>query len=92
MSKRNTQQRRQTIIAELNINGEVSVDSLAKQFDISEVSIRKDLTSLENSGLLLRRYGGAIALPSEIIESKREKLSKQKKNNCKVCSDTGERS
>ena len=57
----------------------MSVDSLAKQFDISEVSIRKDLASLENSGLLLRRYGGAIALPREITEPKSEKLSLQKK-------------
>jgi len=79
MSKRNTQQRRHRIIAELHLKGEVSVDSLAKQFDISEVSIRKDLAALENSGLLLRRYGGAIALPSEITETKSEKLSKQKK-------------
>ncbi|MDX2370408.1 MAG: DeoR family transcriptional regulator, partial [Colwellia sp.] len=63
MSKRNTQQRRHHIITDLNLSGEVSVDSLAKQFDISEVSIRKDLAALENSGLLLRRYGGAIALP-----------------------------
>jgi DeoR/GlpR family transcriptional regulator of sugar metabolism len=78
MSKRNTQQRRHRIIADLNLSGEVSVDSLAKQFDISEVTIRKDLAALENSGLLLRRYGGAIALPSEITEAKSEKLSKQK--------------
>lgn len=80
MSKRNTQQRRHHIITDLNISGEVSVDSLAKQFDISEVSIRKDLAALENSGLLLRRYGGAISLPSEITEPKSEKLSKQKQS------------
>ena len=43
MSKRNTQQRRHTIIAELSNLGEVSVDSLAKMFDTSEVTIRKDL-------------------------------------------------
>lgn len=79
MSKRNTQQRRHRIITDLNLTGEVSVDSLAKQFAISEVTIRKDLAALENSGLLLRRYGGAIALPSEITEPKTEKLSKQKK-------------
>ncbi len=78
MSKRNTQQRRHNIIADLNAQGEVSVDSLAKQFDTSEVTIRKDLAALENSGLLLRRYGGAVALPSEITEVKAEQLSKQK--------------
>lgn len=78
MSKRNTQQRRHNIIADLNTQGEVSVDSLAKQFDTSAVTIRKDLAALENSGLLLRRYGGAVALPSELSAAKVEQLSQQK--------------
>lgn len=78
MSKRNTQQRRHNIITDLNMQGEVSVDSLAKQFNTSEVTIRKDLAALENSGLLLRRYGGAIALPREITEVKADALSQQK--------------
>ena len=78
MSKRNTQQRRHTIITELNQSGKVSVDQLAKQFNTSEVTIRKDLAALETSGLLLRRYGGAISLPKEIIEPKSENLSKRK--------------
>jgi DeoR/GlpR family transcriptional regulator of sugar metabolism len=78
MSKRNTQQRRHTIITELNQNGEVSVDQLAKQFTTSEVTIRKDLAALESSGLLLRRYGGAISLPSEITETKAEHVSQRK--------------
>ena len=69
MSKRNTQQRRHTIITELNKLGEVSVDQLATQFNTSEVTIRKDLAILETSGLLLRRYGGAIALPQEILQT-----------------------
>lgn len=78
MSKRNTQQRRHTIITELNELGEVSVEHLAKRFDTSEVTIRKDLAALEKSGLLLRRYGGAVPLPKEIIESKDEHVSKRK--------------
>lgn len=78
MSKRNTQQRRYNIIADLNAQGEVSVDNLAKQFETSAVTIRKDLAALENSGLLLRRYGGAVALPTEISAAKAEQLSQQK--------------
>lgn len=78
MSKRNTQQRRHTIIAELNEFGKVSVDVLAKRFDTSEVTIRKDLSALEKSGLLLRRYGGAVPLPKEIVEPQSVKVSKQK--------------
>jgi len=78
MTKRNTKQRRHIIITELNLSGEVSVDLLAKKFETSEVTIRKDLAALENSGLLLRRYGGAVPLPRELIEPKPEKLSKRK--------------
>ena len=79
MSKRNTQQRRHTIVSELNTVGEVSVEQLAQQFDTSEVTIRKDLSALEKSGLLLRKYGGAIALPKEIVEVKPIDISKRKK-------------
>jgi DeoR/GlpR family transcriptional regulator of sugar metabolism len=78
MSKRNTKQRRHIIMTELNQQGEVSVDQLAKKFETSEVTIRKDLAALENSGLLLRRYGGAVPLPTELIEPKNDKVSKRK--------------
>jgi DeoR/GlpR family transcriptional regulator of sugar metabolism len=80
MTKRNTQQRRHTILSLVNTHGEVSVDALAEEFATSEVTIRKDLTALEQSGLLLRRYGGAIALPNEIVaksDEKRDSLRKK---------------
>ncbi|HFQ5379423.1 TPA: DeoR/GlpR family DNA-binding transcription regulator [Vibrio vulnificus] len=67
MSKRNTQLRRHSISKLVNEKGEVSVDELAHRFDTSEVTIRKDLASLEKNGQLLRRYGGAIAIPKEVI-------------------------
>jgi DeoR/GlpR family transcriptional regulator of sugar metabolism len=67
MSKRNTPQRRHTILALLAEQGEVSVDVLSKAFSTSEVTIRKDLAALEKSGLLLRRYGGAVPMPQELI-------------------------
>jgi DeoR/GlpR family transcriptional regulator of sugar metabolism len=67
MSKRNTPQRRHTILALLAEQGEVSVDELSKAFATSEVTIRKDLAALEKNGLLLRRYGGAVPIPQELI-------------------------
>lgn len=67
MSKRNTPQRRHNILTLLNEQGEVSVDELAKRFETSEVTIRKDLAALESNGLLLRRYGGAITMPQELV-------------------------
>ncbi|KPH63085.1 XRE family transcriptional regulator [Pseudoalteromonas porphyrae] len=79
MTKRNTQQRRHTILSQVNELGEVAVEALAEQFQTSEVTIRKDLTALEKSGLLLRRYGGAIALPQEIVANSDEKSDSLRK-------------
>jgi DeoR/GlpR family transcriptional regulator of sugar metabolism len=78
LQKRNTQQRRRAIIEALNEHGEVAVDSLSKAFSTSEVTIRKDLAELENSGLLLRRFGGAVLLPRESSELSSEKVSSRK--------------
>ncbi len=80
MSKRNTQLRRHTIAKLVEQLGEVSVEALSQKFDTSEVTIRKDLASLESNGLLLRRYGGAIALPGEVVsEENTEKVSNRKR-------------
>ncbi|WP_133467778.1 DeoR/GlpR family DNA-binding transcription regulator [Paraglaciecola marina] len=78
MQKRNTQQRRRAIIERLNNEGEVSVDQLSKAFSTSEVTIRKDLAELENNGLLLRKFGGAVLLPRESSELSSEKVSTRK--------------
>ncbi|GJA17614.1 DeoR/GlpR family DNA-binding transcription regulator [Aeromonas caviae] len=79
MTKRNTQQRRHTIVSLVQEQGEVSVDALAKHFATSEVTIRKDLAVLETGGLLLRRYGGAVPLPNEmVVDSNPEQVSNRK--------------
>lgn len=79
MNKRNTQQRRRTIVEKVNLQGQVSVDELANFFSTSEVTIRKDLAVLEDSGLLLRRFGGAVPAPQEFIkEANDEQLSARK--------------
>lgn len=63
------QQRHHYILDKLNSQGEISVEQLSAHLNISEVTIRKDLNALENQGKLLRRYGGAIKLPSNTNES-----------------------
>ena len=78
MSKRNTPQRRHTILAMLAEQGEVSVDALAQHFATSEVTIRKDLAALEKNGLLLRRYGGAVPVPQELIGEPTQPISPYK--------------
>ena len=78
MSKRNTPQRRHAILALLNEQGEVVVDALAQHFATSEVTIRKDLAELEKNGLLLRRYGGAVPMPQELIGEPAQPISRRK--------------
>ncbi|KJY83553.1 XRE family transcriptional regulator [Vibrio galatheae] len=80
MSKRNTQIRRHAISSLVNEKGEVSVDALSLQFETSEVTIRKDLASLEKNGQLLRRYGGAIALPKEVVSEELNEIVSVRKN------------
>ncbi|WP_331345114.1 DeoR/GlpR family DNA-binding transcription regulator [Cellvibrio sp. UBA7661] len=84
MTKRNTQQRRRAIIDLLNSSGEVSVEALAEQFSTSEVTIRKDLAALESNGLLLRRYGGAVPVPQELMSDPVEKVSVRKQSIAKA--------
>ncbi|MFT7558430.1 MAG: DeoR/GlpR family transcriptional regulator of sugar metabolism [Flavobacteriales bacterium] len=79
MEKRNTAQRRRNITEYLQQVGEASVDTLAKRFNTSEVTIRKDLGELENTGFLVRRHGGALLIPKEhIAESQNPEISKRK--------------
>ena len=75
MPKRDTAQRRHAILAYVNEHGETPVETLASRFAISEVTVRKDLNTLERSGLLLRRYGGAAPLPQEMLSEPAQMLS-----------------
>ena len=52
--------RRSQIIDLLERHGNVRVEDLSEQFQVSLVTIRKDLTELEARGLLQRTHGGAV--------------------------------
>lgn len=54
------EERKQYILSLLEQRGSVTVSELSDYFEISEVSIRKLLISLENELLLQRTWGGAI--------------------------------
>ena len=79
MAKRNTLHRRHAILALLSEQGEVHVDELARHFATSEVTIRKDLAALELNGLLLRRYGGAVPVPQELVQTSQTAPSQWKR-------------
>src|SRR5436853_6377652 len=56
------------ILQELLRHGEVSVDSLARNFNVSAATIRRDLSELERQGLLRRTHGGANPVSSMLYE------------------------
>lgn len=59
---KSTVSRRAKILDELEKTGQVSVKELSKMFDISEVTIRNDLSQLEKQNMLIRARGGAIKI------------------------------
>jgi DeoR/GlpR family transcriptional regulator of sugar metabolism len=58
------EERLRMILKILSADKKVIVKDLAKEFNLSESSIRLDLTELENRGLIYRTHGGAI-IPNE---------------------------
>lgn len=53
-------ERQNKIVEMVNANGSVLVKELSEMFDVTEDSIRKDLSLLEKNGLLKKTYGGAV--------------------------------
>ena len=54
------EERQNQIVALVNKNGSVRVKELSEKYQVTEDSIRKDLTFLERKGLLKKTYGGAM--------------------------------
>lgn len=67
MKKRLTAERRNEIAQLLVRDGNLKASTLAKRFDVSTETIRKDLIYLEEQGIAQKSYGGAIA-SNELIE------------------------
>ena len=60
--------RRKSVLKEVQAKIEVSVDDLAEQFQVSPLTIRRDLQYWEDKGLVHRFYGGAKII--QHLESK----------------------
>jgi DeoR family transcriptional regulator of aga operon len=64
---KSTVSRRSKILEELELKGQVLVRELSKMFNISEVTIRNDLTHLEKQNMLIRARGGAIKIKYHLM-------------------------
>ena len=69
-------ERRREILSRLTADGKVIVTELAREFGVTEETIRRDLDRLDKEGLASKTYGGAVSkhgsaldLPYNIRES-----------------------
>jgi len=56
------QKRKQIILKNLELLGEVDIKQLAQDLNIAEITARRDLNELAKDGLLYRTHGGAIKI------------------------------
>lgn len=61
-------ERKKEILSQLLTDGQVTVDQLARRFETSTATIRRELIDLEGAGLLRRTHGGAIQLEPMLYE------------------------
>lgn len=61
----NLLKRRLKIAEIVGLQGEIKVEDLSAQLGVSGVTIRGDLSYLEQQGYLKRSFGGAIATPTQ---------------------------
>jgi DeoR/GlpR family transcriptional regulator of sugar metabolism len=65
-------ERRNRMIALLNEQKSLVVQEIAAHFQVTEETIRRDLKTLENKGLLIRTHGGAILADDSKTEASLE--------------------
>src|SRR3984957_14230828 len=62
------EERRRAIVDQLMHQGRVLVTELSRQFETSQVTIRKDLEILHSHGLVHRTHGGALPAREGALE------------------------
>jgi DeoR family transcriptional regulator, aga operon transcriptional repressor len=61
-------ERKTEILRQLLKDGQVRVDQLADRFETSTATIRRELSYLDDAGLLRRTHGGAIQVEPMLYE------------------------
>lgn len=77
-SKQEIYERRDKIFAEILAKGEVSVNDLSQQLNVSELTIRRDLLFFEQKKYIERFYGGARLLPAHDEQNPSQTINKIK--------------
>lgn len=61
-------ERRKQILSRLTLEGKVIVSELAREFEVTDETIRRDLEKLENDGLAAKTYGGAVIRQNAVTD------------------------
>jgi DeoR/GlpR family transcriptional regulator of sugar metabolism len=61
------QERKKLILEILSKSKAVVIEELSKKMEVSEMTVRRDLLSLEQAGLLTRTHGGAVNAPTHFL-------------------------
>ena len=61
-------ERRREILSRLGADGKVIVSELARDFDVTEETIRRDLERLDREGLVSKTYGGAVSKQNSALD------------------------
>ncbi|MEN1969866.1 DeoR/GlpR family DNA-binding transcription regulator [Lentibacillus sp. N15] len=84
MMKMFAPERRKVILKKLNEQKRIIVKDLSNEMNVSEATLRMDLSKMEDQGLLQRTHGGAILVDNKIDAntsfSSREKTNKNEKH------------
>ncbi|MCF7827071.1 MAG: DeoR/GlpR family DNA-binding transcription regulator [Candidatus Marinimicrobia bacterium] len=81
--KNKTTERRQSILEKIHEQGSARVENMAKEYAVSEVTIRNDLKYMEERGLIHRSHGGAllkhnVGFDHPLIEKQRLKMPEKR--------------
>ena len=79
VTKMLNEERKRKILELTNLKGSISINDLMKELGASESTVRRDLSSLDERGLIKKVHGGAIALdesPLNLVEQDMEAKSK----------------
>ena len=77
-------ERQQLILETVRETRQITVDDLSQRFNVSEVTIRRDLREMDGQGVLRRAHGGAVAAISELPEPPVVQRMAETEN-CKAC-------
>lgn len=78
MSTPDRQARRDVILRLLAEQQQVNTIELSQRFDVSEMTVRRDLAELQDEGILRRTHGGAVRLDRSPFETRTVRLRAEK--------------